>query len=185
MAVSPIIDLKKTAQGKSEKTVNPSAGTSEKGAAPEAITWQAPEFTMHEKGFWWYGALFGITGLLVLASILLKNFTAAALFMLSAAVVYLFAQKSPRALTFTADARGVQIDGRLYAYDALRSFWIFYDPPHRAELSLRSRSLLMPYVCAPLGSINPAHLHRLLTRFLPEAKHAQSLADSLSQRAGF
>ena len=182
---SPVVDLKKNEQGKGGNTAGRVLETSGKNAAYEVLTWQAVEFAAHEKGFWWYGLLVGATAIVVLVSVLLKNYTAAVLFVLSAVIVALFAQKSPRMLTFTADARGVQIGGRLYAYDALRSFWIFYDPPHRADLSLRSRSLFMPYIHIPLGSINPAQLHRLLSRYLPETKHAQSLADSLSQRAGF
>ena len=185
MTVAPIIDLKKTAQGENGKAVNRFAEISEKATAPKIITWQAPEFAVHGKSFRWYAALFAATGLLVLVSALLKNYTAAALFMLAAAVVYVFAQKSPRVLVFAVDARGVRIDGRLYAYDALRSFWIFYDPPGKTEVSFRSRSMLMPYIRVPLGSTNPAQLHRLLTRFLPETKHAESVADSLSERAGF
>ena len=178
--MSGIVDLKKTPQ-KSD-----TSAPIREVQAFQPMSWEAPEFTEYEKSRVWYIALFGVAALLVLAMVLVKNYIAAALFVLLAPVVYLASAKKPRVLNFGISGKGVQIGDRLYPYDDLQSFWIFYEPHmDRAELSLRSRKAVMPYVRLPLGSQNPAVVHALLSRFLPERKHADSVVDAMARRAGF
>lgn len=153
---------------------------------PQFLSWEAPEFDTYKKSRGWHVALFGIAGLLIFITVLLENYTAAAFFGIAAAVVYLYGNKEPRVLTFAISGKGIEIAGRLYVYESLRSFWIFYEPhARRSELSLRSNKTLMPYIRIPLGSTNPVTVHALLSRFLPERKHADSVADTLSRKAGF
>ena len=183
MPVSHVVDLKKATPQAIAQENQPKTGSS---PLPQSLNWEAPEFDAHEKSRGWHAALFGISGILILLMALFKNYTAAAFFGIAGAVLYLYGNKEPRVLTFTISGKGVEVAGRLYPYDSLRSFWIFYDPHmRRSEVSLRSNKTLMPYIRVPLGSTNPATVHALLSRFIPERKHADSVADTLSRKARF
>ncbi|MDP3795111.1 MAG: hypothetical protein Q8R13_04265, partial [bacterium] len=87
--------------------------------------------------------------------------------------------------TFTIDGLGVTIDARSHPYETLSSFWIFYDPPHVRELSLRSKQRFLPYIRIPLADQNPVEIRRLLIQYLPERRHRQSLVDDLARQVRF
>lgn len=183
-----IVDLKKSQAKTASSAISipqESAVNTDGAKAPEALTWKAHEFAMYRKTFVWFAGLWGAAGLIVLVMILLKNYTAAALFAIAAFVMSLYGKTQPRVMIFGVSSQGVRIGERLYLYSDLRSFWIFYEKGVRAELSLRSNRALMPYVRAPLGDMNPAKVHAALSRYLPERKHADSAVDALSRHIGF
>ena len=98
---------------------------------------------------------------------------------------YVYANKEPRIVKFRIDEKGIEIDGRLYEYDGLRSFWIFYNPPEEKDLSLRSKKTIFPYIRIPLANENPNELRKYLLKFLPEKRHSESIVDIFMRRAGF
>ncbi|MBI4132448.1 MAG: hypothetical protein HY474_02345 [Candidatus Sungbacteria bacterium] len=114
-----------------------------------------------------------------------RNFLFALLLILSGLLVIGQAFRAPRQIRFAVTARGIKIGSRLYEFDALESFWIFYDPPLFRELALRSRKHLMPVVKVPLGDTDPLRLRQSLLRFLPEEEQELSLLDIISKRLGF
>lgn len=193
-----IVDLKKpTAEKPAAATpqvsptpppaLPPEASRDQPGSAPfkPFFTWEAAEFENREKPRSWYLTLAAVAGALMALALWRQDYFAAALLAIAAGVVWLFAKQEPRLLRFAITSRGVQAGPRLYLFDDLISFWIFYDPPHRKELSLRSKHLLMPYVRMALGDADPVALREHLLRFLPELKHQESVVDAFSRRIGF
>jgi hypothetical protein len=79
---------------------------------------------------------------------------------------------------------GIQLNDTLYLYEHLKSFWIFYDPPYRQDLSLRSRKTLMNYVTIPLGDEDPSHIRDLLVEYIPEKEQEDPFVDVLARRIG-
>ncbi|MDP3964019.1 MAG: hypothetical protein Q8Q39_06020 [bacterium] len=179
----PVVDLKNKDRSEVGVQKNPTQGV--QASSPEALRWEAPEYITSPKSHIWYGGVISVAALVVLAMALLENYTAAVFFVIATFIVTLYAAKEPRVLEFEIDGRGIRIDERLYAYEELRSFWIFYEPGVRTELSLRSKKTVMPYVHAQLGKVNPAKVHALLSRYLPERRHADSFVDNVSHRIGF
>ena len=100
-------------------------------------------------------------------------------------VFYVYANKEPRTIKFKIDERGVEIDGKLYEFDTLSSFWVFYNPPEQKEISFRSKRTFLPYVRISLDDENPNEIRKFLLKFLPEKRHSESLIDIWMRRIGF
>lgn len=149
------------------------------------IQWEAPEFEKYEKGAGWFIVL-GIFALIIFTIVLLmKNFIFAILIILAVFTIFIYALKEPRLVTFKISGKGITIDTKIYSYDELKSFWIFYEPPQIKELSLKSKKLLMPLIKIPLEEQNPTLIRGALIKFIPEQKQEQSLIDIVAKNIRF
>ena len=175
-----VVDLKKTER---QDPAPKAASVETEDGAP--LSWEVPEYDANKKSPAWYAAIYSAAALVIGVMIWIENYTAAAFFSIAAFVVTLYASKEPRMMTFGIDGRGIRVGDRLYVYEDLRSFWIFYEPGVRAELSLRSRKVGIPYIRIPLGNVNPAKVHLMASRFLPERRHADSVIDDFARHIGF
>ena len=157
------------------------------GEQPELIDiqWQAPEFEKYEKGPGWF-IVMGIFALIIFTIVLLmKNFIFAILIILAVFTIFIYALKEPRLVTFKISGKGITIDTKIYSYDELKSFWIFYELPQIKELSLKSKKLLMPLIKIPLEEQNPTLIRGTLIKFIPEQKQEQSLIDIVAKNIRF
>jgi len=149
------------------------------------IQWQAPEFEKHEKGPAWF-IILGISALIIFTIvILMKNFIFAILIVMMVFVVYIYALKEPRLLIFKISGKGITIDDKIYSFDELKSFWIFYEPPETKELSVRSKKWLMPLIKIPIDKQDPNLIRSALIKFIPEQKQEQSLIDIIARSLRF
>ncbi len=156
-----------------------------KSASINKIEWVAPEFTKYKKDKRWFVLPALAALVIIIAAFLLKNFLLVVLIILSAFVIYIYALKEPRKIKFGISGKGVQIDKRLYGFENLKSFWIFYDPPEIKEISLQSGKTFIPYIRVPLGKQNPVEIRRLLLKFLPEKPHKESRIDEFARKNRF
>lgn len=143
------------------------------------VKWQAREFKKQEKSFLWYLIWAVLSLAIIIFAILQKSPLMAIVFVLIAVIVYLFAQKEPKKIEFVVSKKGVKIDDKLYDYEDLESFWIFYDPPRKKILSLKSKKLLMPYISIPIAKQNPVKLRKYLLEFLSEKEQEESFVENL------
>ena len=149
--------------------------------AKNYLKWSAPEFAQYSKNKSWFIIAGLIAAGLFFWALLVKNFLFALLIGLSFFSIVTFALKKPREIRLAVTSKGIKIDKTLYAFDNLKSFWIFYEPPEVKELSLRSKKTIMPYIKIPLGEQNPVEVRKLLIKYLPEIKHKESLIDNLAR----
>lgn len=178
-----------------EKQIDPAdqdAGNVEKKAEPGkeerkkgSIEWSAPEFEYYRKNRSWFATVGVIAAGLFIWAVFSKNLIFAFLIILSCFSVIAFALKRPNYLNLAITPKGIKINKTLYAFDNLRSFWIFYQPPLVRELSVRSQKTIMPYIKIPLGEQNPVEIRRFLLKYLPEKKHKESLIDNLARQLKF
>lgn len=164
-----------------------------KSAAPEEnkefisliFQWETEEFkkTVKTKEWFFAGAIIGVAFIIV--AIIQKNFLFAIVVLLAGFLVYIYSQKEPRKVSFAISNKGIVVGKRLYEYDSLKSFWIFYEPPRIKELSLVSQKTFMPSLSLPLGDADPVKLREALIRFLPEVKQDEDLSDIIAKRVGF
>ena len=143
------------------------------------ITWEAEEFKKTQKTGTWYLAWGFLSLAIIVFAITQKSPLMALLFVLISVIAYLFSQKQPRKIKFIISEKGIKINNKLYFYDNLKSFWIFYDPPRKKELSLKSKKVFMPYIALPIANQNPIKIREYLLEFIPEKEHQESLADNL------
>ena len=134
--------------------------------------------------------ILGVTAILGIALITYfafsGNYLAAFFFLLAGMLVaYTIYQKKPREVVCKIRAQGVQVNRDLYPYETLKSFWIFYDPPHHQELSIRSRKTFTGgYIKVPLGDADPVKIREILIKFLPERRQEEALVDVFARIVG-
>ncbi|HUT96076.1 MAG TPA: hypothetical protein VMW82_00695 [Candidatus Paceibacterota bacterium] len=149
------------------------------------FTWEAPEFEKTEKNKSWFIFPAIIVIILGIIALITDNILFLILILLAFLTFYLYAKKEPRIIKFKVNERGIEVDNRLYAFDSIRSFWIFYNPPMEKEISFRSRKSFSPYIKISLADQNPNEIRKYLLRFLPEKRHKVSLIDIWMRRIGF
>ena len=147
----------------------------------EEIEWEAPEYEVYEKSTIWY-VVFGSIILLIVAYAIYSNSPImAATFVLAGVVGYINLQKEPQIVEFRINYKGIRAGNELYEYENIKSFWIFYDPPHTRVLSLHTNAALMPFIHIPLGDEDPVEIREMLIEFIPEIKQEPSIVDALSR----
>lgn len=149
------------------------------------LEWKAPEFDKKEKSKSWFIIPAIITIVIGLFALLNENILFLIAIILAFLIFYIYANKEPRTIKFKLNEKGIEIDEKLYDFDELRSFWIFYNPPEQKELSFRSRKTFIPYIRIPLADQDPNKLRKYLLKFLPERRHKESLIDIWMRRMGF
>jgi hypothetical protein len=152
---------------------------------PLELSWQAPEYAQSKKSPDWYWAVGIITLGFFITALIFDNILFGVFMLLAGFTIALYGARPPRTITFTLSPGGIRIENRMYSYDTLTSFWIFYDPPHIKELSIESQKLVMPHIKIPLGAMNPAAVRSYLQQFLREKQQEESLIDIASKYLGF
>lgn len=194
-----IINLKKTENKKpieeirlfpktheqKELTAGPTIPRENKEFLSMIFRWEAKEFEKitKTKEWFWAGAILGAA--LLIVAIIQKNFLFAIVVFLAGFLVYIYSLKEPKKISFAITNRGVVIGKRLYEYDNLKSFWIFYEPPRIKELSVESKKHFVPRIAMPLDDADPVKLREALIRFLPEVKQEEDLSDIIARGVGF
>ncbi len=145
------------------------------------MDWQAPEFEIYEKSFWWY-AIAAIIDIVVIAYALITNNPIMAItFILAGIVGYIYLQKDPRIIHFAITPDGIIAGDELFPYDNIKSFWIFYDPPHTKTLSLHTKAKALPHVHVPIDDQDPVEIHEILSEYIPEIEQHPNLLDTIER----
>lgn len=149
-------------------------------------TWQALEYHHKEKTRDWFLGLAMITITIAVISVLLGDSLFAIVILLSGFALALVAQRPPRTITIQMGTRGILIDKSLFLYNELDAFWIEVEEnPAHPKILFKSKRLLMPYVIAPLGDMDPNEIGDFLAHFLPEIEQKEPLLQRLLEDFGF
>ncbi len=152
---------------------------------PPYIEWQTPEYLYYEKSADWYWTLGIVTLGLVIVAVITHNVLFASLIVVGSFALVLYAVRAPRTIMIRISGSGVRINDRLFPFEALQSFWIFYRPGGLQELSLRSQKAIMPHIKIPLGDTDPNEVREFLKQYLDEEIQHESLIDILAHIIGF
>jgi len=147
--------------------------------------WEAPEYAHYEKSadwYWWTGLL---AILMLVAAFWQGSFLFGVLVLVGWFTVVIYAARPPRLVRFALTERGVLAADKLYLWQDLKSFWVFYKPPLHNEISIESKKTLMPYIKIPLGEEDPTKLRDTIKKFLPEEEQEESLIDNITHLARF
>lgn len=145
------------------------------------IEWQGPEYEHHPKEKKWYLVASLIIAAIVIYALVNNSPIMAILFILIGIVGYIQLEKPPRLLNFKVTHDGVWAGNELYDFDDIKSFWIFYEPPHTKILSLHIDAILTPYIHIPVHQIDPVELREVLMDFVPEEKQKPTIIDTIER----
>ena len=159
----------------------------------EIMSWEAPEYFHHERTVDWYWWV-GLAAVILLGfAVWQKSFLFGVLILLGWFTTILYAIRPPKIISFTLTDRGIIIEhaslektGKMYPWRELESFWIFYQPPMRQELSIKSKKTFMPYIKIQLAeTLDPEKIKETVMKFIPEEEQQESLIDNLAHLAKF
>ncbi len=129
----------------------------------------------------------GVIGVGLIAYFAVSNNYLASLLFVLAAITLAFGvfKRKGRRVKCTLQTDGIEINGAFTPYSRLQSFWIFYDPPHYQELSIKfKKGLSAGYIKIPLGDENPVKMREMLIKFLPERKQEEGLVGVFAKIVG-
>jgi hypothetical protein len=134
----------------------------------EIISWEAPEYIQHEKGWkWFFIAGFSVIALMI-SSLLVGNWTLA-LALIALSVVYVWQHFfTPKHVKIIISGTGIKVGDKEYPYQNIDSFWIIYKPPHVKTLNLRSKSRFLPDISIQLNDQDPSEVREYLCSQIPE-----------------
>ena len=132
-------------------------------------SWTAPEYQHFEKTGVWYFGLFGLSGLLILWSILSKNYLFTLIVAMATVIIYMLNQKGPQTLKITITPDGVKINDRLFSFDEdLKKFWVIYKPTENVKTLNLDQKGLRPTLVLQLENQNPLAIREILLKYLEE-----------------
>lgn len=160
---------------------NPHDFMLEKHAHGTLLHWQGPEYEHYPKEKTWYSVAGLILSAIVIYALVTNSPIMAITFVLIGVVGYIQLEKFPRVLDFKVTHDGVMAGKELYEFDNIKSFWIFYEPPHTKILSLHTDAMLTPFIHIPVHQIDPVKLREILLDFVPEEKQKPTLVDTIER----
>ncbi len=145
------------------------------------ISWKIKDFEKAPRNARFLLYLYSLLFLLTIYGLLTNNLLLSVLIIVFGFAFFLFEKRQPQQIIFAVTKEGIFVHDHLYAYSALKSFWIEYQPEGLKEVSFRSNQMFLPYIKIPLEKTNPSKLREHLLKFLPEEKHPQGFGDLLDR----
>ena len=148
------------------------------------LTWTAPEYVYRHKNPDWYWILGIVTLTAAIVSLLLGDILFSFVILLSGFVLALYGARPPRTLTYTLTEKGIIADATLYPYSTLESYWID-DTVIPSRLLVQSRKIAMPLIVIPIEEVHDDDVSEILTDYLHEVEHQESLSQKIFEYFGF
>ena len=145
-------------------------------SGPTEFSWNASEFIHHQKKTSWY-LIFGLIVIaLIIITILTHQWFSAALFVVMASALVVYANKEPRLLRYHLNESGITIEQKLYKYSQFRSFAIFNDVAwHSIDLDPLQR--FQPRLTVMFDSNDLPHIESILSSHLPRIDREPDLVE--------
>jgi hypothetical protein len=148
------------------------------------IEWDAPEHFHTEKNNDWYWAVGIITVTAAALSLILGNVIFAILIIVGVSSMIIHAVKKPQIVHVEINDRGIVMDGTLYPFLTLESFWIDAHeyPP---KILLKSTKTFMPFIHVHIDGVDPDAVREILLNYIAETEHHEPLSQKILEGFGF
>ncbi|MEI7719671.1 MAG: hypothetical protein WCI89_00470 [bacterium] len=120
--------------------------------ADGTISWQVATHTHYERSPDWYWTLGVVAVVGAGISIYFSNMLFALILLIGASSVGMLVARGPREHLVSLGARGVSMDGTLYPYESVQSFWV-EQHVETPRLFLTTSNFLHPHIIIPLDSV--------------------------------
>jgi hypothetical protein len=140
------------------------------------FAWESRDHVAYKKSPKWYAILIGVT--LILATILYfqKMWTGMALVIIAAIVFIIIGSTKPRKIKCALYQEGLVIDGKVYPFGNLKSFWMTYMGVPKARFLMRG--VVGGQIAMPLENVSVDQIKLFLSKLLPEdSKRGEDLID--------
>ncbi len=153
-------------------------------AEDSGIQWSIDTHEHHERSVDWYWGLGLIALAAAILSIVLGNALLAVIIFLAAGSLGMLVYRGPREHTVGLNPRGVSMDGTLYRWSSVVSFWIQQDTrePH---LLISTQGILHPQLVISLGDPSRAqNVRAYMKRFAKEEEQHPHVGHHIAQMLG-
>ncbi|MDE2071791.1 MAG: hypothetical protein KGI70_03645 [Patescibacteria group bacterium] len=148
------------------------------------ISWIVTTHNHSERSVDWYWALGLVVAVAAAACIWFGDFLFALMLLIGGFCVGFLAARGPREHQVAVTERGINIDGTLYRWSGVKSFWVERDmaAPH---LFLTLSGFLTPHLMLRLDDHGQAEAVRAhLIRFVNEEEQAPHVGEHIAQMLG-
>jgi len=151
---------------------------------PESISWEVLTHVHKERTNDWYWAL-GLCAIVGAAlSIWLGNLLFGILILVCAGSIAGLVMRGPREHAVELDERGLSVDGTLYPYRSLQSFWVDANPDY-PRLFITTKGIITPHMALPLDNQDHAvEVHAYLLPRLLEVEQEPHLGEYVAEILG-
>jgi hypothetical protein len=148
------------------------------------IDWEASEYIHHDKGALWIIGLVVVTLVFVGFAVWLQIWTFAALVVLMAVTMGIFAFRPPRVLHYSLSDKGLQIDNRFYSFADFRAFGVLGEGAFYTVMLIPAKRF-MPAISVFFAEQDGERIVDILGKRLPMEQLQLDLVDKLMRRLRF
>jgi hypothetical protein len=154
-------------------------------ADDQVMTWEALEFSAHEKSAGWYIALVIITIILAAALYLLtRSVITPAVVVISGIILGVYGTHKPKQIKYGLDQQGIRIGSKQYPYDEFRLF-IVTPEVALSEVTLIPVKRFMPAISIRYTPEIENKVLNMLAERLPLEERRPDMVDSLMRHIRF
>ncbi len=151
-----------------------------------AFIWDTPEFEFKEKTKAWYWGLGVVALILIVVSILLKNYLFGFLILVGSFLMIILSKKEPITYLVEISKRGIKIHNEMYPYQVIESFWIGKNDKEEPLLLIKTNKKITPIISTKINpEINIVELREFLLDFIEEEEIQEPFTDKFIEKIGF
>lgn len=152
----------------------------------QSISWHVQTHEHRERSTDWYWGL-GLGAVAAAGiSLFFGNILFAIIIIMGLGSIAVLVARGPREHGVRIDSRGVSLDGTLYRFSSIQSFWIQpEDQMHEARMLVTTSGIFSPQLVIPLGNMTRAqNVRALMRRHAQEQEQEAHLGEHLAEIFG-
>lgn len=152
-----------------------------------SIRWIGYEYEHTDKTADWFWAVGIISLCIAIISIIYDNTLFAIFIVIAGLMAITLAKRPPEIVEYALTPKGIMIDGKIYLYKSIHSFWIDTHIKEHPELLLKTRKNLTRLLVIPIahGAGDPHKIRDYLLQALPEEHIEEPLSHVIMRKFGF
>lgn len=153
-------------------------------AERQDMTWNVLTHEHHERSIDWFWTVGTITLAGIVAAVYFGNILFAVIILIGSGCIGFLAARGPREHMIKIGERGISIDGTLYRWSALHTFWVEHDT-HNPRLFLTMNGILSSHVSLELDTMQQGQEVRAhLKRHVEEEEQGPHIGEQLAEVLG-
>lgn len=150
----------------------------------QVISWTVLTHEHKERSTDWYWTLGALVVVGIGLSVFFGNILLAIILAVGGSSIGFLAARGPREHMVRLDKRGVSLDGTLYPYSSIHSFWVD-ENAESPRLFLSTSGFLSPSITVPLDNVSHAQdVRAFLKKFGEEEEQRPHLGEHLAELFG-